>query len=160
MSGRRASRGFTLLEIIMTILILGLVAMMGVQFMNPSVSRTDVAINQLQVDAKLQLVLENMIQDANSSYYNNLSGFSTSIGGNGNTCTTYGNMGNGTPVSYYIANKQFVCPNSSTNAFDPSASSNQFLLVTIKPNATSGVSLTYIFSNTNNSPNNTNACGS
>lgn len=159
MNGRKASHGFTLVEIIMTILILGLVAMMGVQFFNPSVSRTRLIVDQLQVDANLQLVLENMIQDASSSYSKDMSGLNANIEATGSTGTTYGKTGNGV-VSYYIENKQFVCPNSSTSTFDVAASSNQFLLVTIKPSATSGVSLTYVFSNTSNSKTNANACGS
>ena len=130
---------------------------MAVSFFNTGVTRTDIAITQLQVDAKLQLVLENMIQDATYQFSNDLSGFSSKVGEIGSANTLYGNIGNGTLVSYYIANKQFVCPNTTGKTFDVAANSNQFLLVTIKPDASSGVSLTYIFSNSNSVVTNKNA---
>lgn len=153
--------GFTLVEIILTLVILGLVGMVGVSFFNSGVTRTDVAINQLQADAKLQLVLENMIQDANSYVVNNnLTGFydklTAGVDGSTGLSSTYGEGGGG---YYYIANKQFVCPNTTTYSFERAATAKQFLLVTIKPNSISGVSLTYIFG-TNNNSSNSNLCGS
>jgi prepilin-type N-terminal cleavage/methylation domain-containing protein len=150
-----ALRGFTLLEIILTLVILGIVAVMGASFFSKGVTRTDVAIEQLQADGQLQLVLENMIQDASTRWPSDLSGLSASIGAVGSSSTTYGNTGNGSPVSYYVADKQFVCPNATTNSF-AAANANQFLLVTIKANAASGVSLTYLFASSNP---NANACG-
>lgn len=153
--------GFTLVEIILTLVILGLVGMVGVSFFNSGVTRTDVAINQLQADAKLQLVLENMIQDASNKFSNNLSGLYSNIGAVGEACNTYGYAGNNTNISYYVATKQYVCPNATTKTFETVISSNQFLMVTIKPNASSGVSLSYVFSNSSaNNSANSNACGS
>jgi prepilin-type N-terminal cleavage/methylation domain-containing protein len=141
--------GFTLLEIIITLVILGLVAVMGTSFFTSGVTRTDVAIKQLQVDAKLQFVLENMIQDAKASYSNNLSGFAAklnnSVDASSGLSAEYGE-GN----YYYIENINFVCPNKTTYTFESVANANQFLLITIKPNMSSGVRLTYIF-NANNS---------
>lgn len=162
MRGRSRCIGFTLVEIILTLVILGLVAMMGVSFFNVGVTRTDVAINQLQVDAKLQLVLENMIQDANIYMVNNdLSGFYNKLTSSVDETTGLSSVyGDGSSDGYYyIANKQFVCPNATTYSFSPTTTAKQFLLVTIKPNASSGVSLTYVFGTSNNTTN-TNSCGS
>jgi len=139
--------GFTLLELVLTIVIFALVGIMAVSFFNKGVTRSDIPILQLQADASLQLILENMIQDANAS---GLGAINANVGTVGSTSTFYGNN-----TSYYVANKMYVCPDS-TNTFVQSTNTNQFLLVTIKPSATSGVSLSYIFGSTNNTAN---ACG-
>ena len=140
--------GFTLIEIIATIVLFGLVAVMAVSFFSSGVTRTDIPVTQLQADAHLQLVLENMIADtAPGATNSNLQTFNTSIGAIGSSPTTYGNG-----TSYYIANKAFVCPNAN-NGFEANASAYQFLLVTIKANANSGSSLSYLFSTNSASAN-------
>lgn len=134
--------GFTLLELIMTMVLFALVASMAVSYYSGGMSRTDVPVDQLAVDAKLQLVLENMIADwSNSPISQNLSLLSANIGSAGSTQSSYGS-GN----TYYIVDNKFVCPNAS-NVFVDSAV-NQFLLVTIKSNATTPLSLSYLFSST------------
>jgi len=143
--------GFTLLELVLTIVIFALVGIMAVSFFNKGVTRSDIPISQLQADASLQLVLENMIQDANAS---GLGAINANVGTVGSSSTFYGNN-TSHYISYYVANKMYVCPDS-TNTFVKSINTNQFLLVTIKPSATSGVSLSYIFGSTNNT---VNACG-
>lgn len=135
--------GFTLIEIIATIVLFGLVAVMAVSFFTSGVTRTDVPIAQLQADAQLQLVLENMIADtATGATNSNLQVFTNTLGAVNTAQSTYGNG-----VSYYIASKQFVCPNAS-NGFEANATAYQFLLVTIKSNVNSGTSLSYLFSST------------
>lgn len=134
-----AARGFTLLEIIMTFVLFGIVALMAVSYFGVGMTRTDIAKNQLQTDANLQLVMENMIADQANRYNSDLIGFNTALGSVGVSQSTYGSGTN-----YIITEKKFVCPEGS--AFIVNTNSNQFLLVTIKPNATSGVSLTYLFS--------------
>jgi len=96
-----------------------------------------------------------MIQGANSYESNaNMVGFNSSIEvDSSNMSNSYGG-GN----FYYVANKVFVCPDT-TNTFVAS-NKTQFLLVTIKPFASSGVSLSYVFGSTNNSVNSANYCGS
>ena len=129
--------GFTLLEVILTIVLFGIVAVMAVSFFNPSTTQTHVPVSQLQADAFLQLVMENMIADKEARFSNNLNGLCANIGSGGQTA--YGN-GSG----YYVVERRYVCPNGS-NVFVDSAA-NQFLLVTIATNATSGVRLSYLFS--------------
>jgi hypothetical protein len=101
----------------------------------------------------LQLVMENMIQDNNRNYPNNLSGFNTKLGNTG-TSSVYASGMTGNSASYYLDTKQFVCPSNYT--FTNSSNAYQFLQVTIKPSINSGVSLTYIFANNSN----VNSCGS
>lgn len=141
--------GFTLLELILTIVIFAVVGIMAVSFFNKGVTRTDIAVSQLSADAKLQLVLENMIQVAGHSV-NGIMDVNEHVGDVNSTNTYYGD-GN----SYFVANKMYVCPNTDTKTFEPSEK-KQFLLVTIKPSSASGVSLSYIFGA--NDVNTANAC--
>ncbi|WP_043634732.1 type II secretion system protein [Desulfovibrio sp. TomC] len=132
------AKGFTLLELIMTIVLFGIVSVMVVSFFNPATTRSDIPVKQLQVDAQLQLALENMIAEKNTStYVSNLNALQTSIG-SGNQST----YGGGT--NYYVLENRFVCLNG-TNTF-VNSSVNQYLLVTIAPTATSGSRLSYLFS--------------
>ena len=149
MSAKRAT-GFTLLELIMTIVLFAIVSVMVVSFFGAATTKTFFPVQQLQADATLQLTLENMIADKDAAFSSDLNGLSTKIS-TGNQ-TTYGNG-----TSYYVIDNHFVCPNA-TNVFVSSAV-NQFLLVTIASNATSGVHLSYLF-NVNSSAINCNAGGS
>ncbi|EHJ47443.1 hypothetical protein DFW101_1435 [Solidesulfovibrio carbinoliphilus subsp. oakridgensis] len=139
MKRTRAVGGFTLIEILLTFVLFGLVALMAVSYFGVGMTRTDIAKNQLQTDANLQLVMENMIADQTNRFNSNLVGFNTALGSVDVPQSTYGSGS-----SYLITEKIFVCPSGST--FVANADSNQFLLVTIKPDANSGVSLTYLFS--------------
>ncbi len=136
------SRGFTLIEVIATLVLLGILAAMAMAYFNVGVTRTDVPISQLQTDAALQQVLENMIQDYTKNYKANLDGLKTKIGAAGSTITTgYAPTGS----SYYVSVNKYV--KLSENAFvDDTGASPQYLLVTIKPSSSTGVSLTYLFS--------------
>lgn len=138
--------GFTLIEIIATIVLFGLVAVMGVSFFSSGVTRTDIPVTQLQADAHLQLVLENMIADKENSYSANgtaLKNFADALGSVNSSQSTYGSGRN-----YYLSEKRFVCPNVS-NSFQNNGTAYQFLLVTIKDNVNSGSSLSYLFSSNN-----------
>ncbi|MHC1791904.1 PulJ/GspJ family protein [Solidesulfovibrio sp.] len=140
--------GLTLIELVMTIVLFGLVAVMAVSFFSSGVTRTDIPITQLQADAQLQLVLENMIAYKDKTYNANsanLNGLSADIGAVGSSPSTFGSSG-----TYYVADNRFVCPNAS-NGFENSANTYQFLLVTIRSSASSGVSLSYLFSSNNES---------
>lgn len=135
----RASGGFTLLEVIMTFVLFAIVCTVAISYFSSGVTRTDIPVTQLQTDASLQLVLENMIADKKASYDTDLNGLSNALGTLNVSQSVYGSGTN-----YIVTQKYFVCP--SGNAFVANASSNQFLLVTIKPSVNSGVSLTYLFS--------------
>ena len=51
-------KGFTLLELIMTIVLFGIVSVMVVSFFNPATTKSYLPAQQLQTDAQLQLVLK------------------------------------------------------------------------------------------------------
>jgi len=138
---KRISRhnGFTLLELILTIVIFAIVGIMAVSFFHRGVTGTDIAVSQLQADAHLQLVLENMIQAAKA----NFSDIADNIPAANTTGTAFANNG-----SYFVAQKEYVCPNNTTNSFETSTK-KQFLLVTIRSSAASGVRLSYLFANEN-----------
>ncbi|WP_428565386.1 MAG: type II secretion system protein [Solidesulfovibrio sp. DCME] len=136
-----AEWGFTLLEVILTFVLFAIVATVAVSYFTKGITRTDIPVTQLQTDASLQLVLENMIADKTAVYNTNLTGFYSNLGTIDASQSVYGSGSN-----YIVTQKDFVCP--SSNAFVTNSNSNQFLLVTIKPSANSGVSLTYLFSST------------
>ena len=163
--------GFTLVELIVTLIIVAFIGMMAVSFFQRSVTQQDVAVTQLKADASLQLVLENMIQayGSTSRNSNDLINLSNAVGDVGESSNNFGKTGDANNViNYTVAAKDFVCPNSTTKTFDIDTNSHdQFLLLTIKDTKSPGVSLSYIFavdtmninsnnSNTNNS--NFNAC--
>ncbi len=129
--------GFTLLEIVMTIVLFSLVSVMALSFFNPSTTKTHIPVQQLQSDAFLQLVMENMIADKQANFANNLNGLCANV--NVGSQNTYGNGSN-----YYVVERRYVCPNASDVLVNSVI--NQFLLVTIAINASSGTRLTYLFS--------------
>ncbi|MEA4856796.1 type II secretion system protein [Solidesulfovibrio sp.] len=143
MKRRHCDWGFTLLEVIMTFVLFAIVGTVAVSYFTKGITRTDIPVTQLQTDASLQLVLENMIADktTNTTFNTNLVAFCSNLGTINATQNTYGSGSN-----YIVTQKDFVCP--SANTFVTNSNSNQFLLVTIKPSTTSGVSLTYLFSST------------
>jgi type II secretory pathway pseudopilin PulG len=145
MTHQRTVQGFTLLEVILTFVIFAIVCLVAVTTFNRGMTRTDIPVKQLQTDASLQLVLENMIADKTSSYQNDLVGFNATLDAVGSVASKYATGGGG---SYIISQKEFVCPVSG--AFVATAGTNQFLLVTVKPSNTSGISLTYLFNSSNN----------
>lgn len=132
--------GFTLLEVILTFVLFAIVCAMAVSFFSSGVTRTDIPMTQLQTDARLQLVLENMIADQQATFSTNLNGFNTRLGTIDVSQDTYGSGSN-----YVVTQKKYVCPGDH-NFVD--TTTNQFLLVTIKPDTNSGVSLTYLFNST------------
>ena len=145
MTRRHAAQGFTLLEVILTFVIFAIVCLVAVTAFNRGMTRTDIPVKQLQTDASLQLVLENMIADKTNSYSNNLVGFNTALGATDTVASKYATGGG---ESYIISQKEFVCPGSGN--FTATVGTNQFLLITIKPSSSSGVSLTYLFNSSNN----------
>lgn len=146
------SPGFTLLEIVMTFVLFGIVAAVAVSFFTTGVTRTDIPVRQLQTNASLQLVLENMIADKEKEYDSDLSGFSNKLGDTGQSLSTYGGG-----ATYILTDKRFVCPDG--NSFLNSTTANQFLLITVKTNASSSVNVTYLFKSTGTTNNCTNNSG-
>jgi Tfp pilus assembly protein FimT len=145
MTRLHVEQGFTLLEVIWTFVIFAIVCLVAVTAFNRGMTRTDIPVKQLQTDASLQLVLENMIADKTACYSMDLVGFNNVLGATNTVVTKYAAGGSG---SYIISQKEFVCPISGK--FTATSGTNQFLLVTIKPSSTSGVSLTYLFNSSNN----------
>ena len=148
MTRRHVEQGFTLLEVVLTFVIFAIVCLVAVTAFNRGMTRTDIPVKQLQTDASLQLVLENMISAKTASYSNDLVGFSAALGATNTVTSNYATGGGG---NYIISQKDFVCPGSGN--FAVTANTNQYLLVTIKPSSSSGVSLTYLFNSSNNTCN-------
>ena len=129
--------GFTLLEIILVVVLVGIVATMASTFVNKGLVRNDIPLTALQTEAELQGVMENMIQDfyANAIYYNDLKTFQSHIRAE-NLYATAG-------MTYYLAENQ--CKQLTGTTFQNDTTNCAYLYVTIKPSAASGVTLSYLF---------------
>ncbi|MEF3697949.1 type II secretion system protein [Desulfolutivibrio sp.] len=127
-------RGFSLIEIIITLVVLGLAGAMLATFMGPGITRSSDPLRALQNDASLQAVMENMIAAQEKTYPADLSGFSTSLGAVGATPTnTYG--------TYHVErnNECYLNGNVFTNGTGP------YLCVTISAPGQSGSKISYLF---------------
>lgn len=138
---RDRSLGFTLLEIIATLVVVGIVASLAVSFFGVGVTRSDVVMNQLGTDTALQQAMENIIQDYVKNYSSNLTGLKTKLGAAGTTSTVYAVSGK----SYYIQTNKYVML-SGTSFVDDTGTSQAYLLVTITPTSSQQNGLTYLFS--------------
>jgi len=134
---KKRTGGFTLLEIILVVVLVGIVATMASTFVNKGLVRNDIPLTALQTEAELQGVMENMIQDfyANAIYYNDLKTFQSHIRAE-NLYATAG-------MTYSLAENQ--CKQLGGTTFQNDATNCAYLYVTIKPSATSGVTLSYLF---------------
>ncbi|WP_176637306.1 type II secretion system protein [Desulfolutivibrio sulfoxidireducens] len=140
----RRARGFTLIEIIITLVILGIAAAMVAVFFGPGVTRSSDPIFALQNDADLQAVMENMIVAQKTSYSSDLSGFSSTIGAEGSDQTnSYGTNGAATITYHVDRNSMCSLPSGSTTFTDDA--SGTFLCVTISHPTQSGSKLSYLF---------------
>lgn len=138
MKNIRSCSGFTLLEVILTFIIVGIVATMVTTFVNKGLMRTDIPITALQTDAKLQLIMENIIQDFSSgtTYSTDLAAFKARVSTEGRYAAT--------GVSYVLSSATCMKLSGATFVQDTSGTC-AYLFVTIKPAASSGVTLSYLF---------------
>ena len=141
MKRRKQQLGFTLIEIIAILVVVGFVGIMTANFFNAGISKSNLANEQLQVEAALQQVMENMIQCFKVN--NALGGLLTS----GNACYvgTSGMDQSNYFGSYYLQAASYMSLDTTTRVFSVSGSVTNYVRVTIKPSASSGSSLTYIF---------------
>lgn len=136
---KRGRSGFTLLEIIVSLVLVSILASLAVSFFGAGVKRTDVPMTQLQTDSVLQATMENIIQDYKNKFTKDLPSLTNKIQSAGTTSSVYAPSG----ASYYVSENTYV--SLSGNAFTSSGTETNYLLVTIKPSSASGVSLTYLF---------------
>ncbi len=137
----RRARGFTLIEIIITLVVLGIAAAMVAVFFGPGVTRSSDPIFALQKDADLQAVMENMIQDQGDNY----SADKTALG---NFSTKVGTVGSDRDNDYgqYHVDRNSLCylPTGSTT-FTDDAVNGIYLCVTISHPSQSGSQISYLF---------------
>ena len=104
----RYRQGFTLLEIILTLVLIGIAAAMIVPYFQGGVSDSSVLVARQEAIFDLNGVMANMIADYEKNYTHDLSAFSAKIGPVGVVSSVYGDLGNGDMQSYLVTAKQFV----------------------------------------------------
>jgi len=140
---RPRPRGFTLIEIIITLVVLGIAGAMLATFMGPGITRSADPLLALQNDASLQAVMENMIADQQINFSANLSGFSTALGASGSDqSNTYGQ---------YHLDRNGMCDKDGSNLFIDNGA-GPYLCVTISALGQSGSKISYLFTATTASP--------
>jgi prepilin-type N-terminal cleavage/methylation domain-containing protein len=133
MRGSQASqKGFTLIEVIITLVLFGIMVTMLGPYLARSVSQSSTPLVNLANEVALQACMEDIIYNYNKLYTANLSGLQAYV-----TSKASGN--------YTIITNSFASINAS-NQFVVDGSSTSYLLVTIK-NLTTGEQLATIFSN-------------
>lgn len=130
--------GFSLIEIIVTLVIAGIAAAMLVPFFMSSVTESSLPMDRLGTDMNLQAVMENMIQDYRTNFATNLAGLKTKVETSG---AGYG--------SYVVVSSDMVKPNAS-NGFDVITNTDPaygyYYRLTIRPNVAGvNTNLTYLF---------------
>ena len=113
--GPRLQTGFTLLEIILTLVLIGIAAAMIVPYFQSGVTQSSSLVARQESIFDLNGVMANMIADYEAQYTQDISALSTKIGTVGSLSTVYGDLGNGHVVSYLVKSKQFVTIAGETN---------------------------------------------
>ncbi|WP_034644104.1 type II secretion system protein [Desulfovibrio inopinatus] len=147
--------GFTLLEIILTLVILGIAATTIVPFMGWKLMRSGDVESRLETDVALNQVMERMV-----AHYTDLMSSCSSLAtckarldelyGGSDSTDDIGSAGStvssGDYGTYYVQENKYVDYDKNTNTFVNGGTSSLYLLVIIKPDAASQLSLTYLFS--------------
>lgn len=141
-STTRRARGFSLIEIIITLVVLAIAGTMLATFMGPGVTRSSDPIFALQNDADLQMVMENMIADQKAHYSTNtaaLSTFSTTLVG------AVGSDQNNVYGEYHVERNSLCYLPSGSTTFTDDAANGTYLCVTISAPGQSGSKISYLF---------------
>lgn len=125
----RRRRGFTLIEIIITLVVLAIAGTMLAVFMGPGITKVSDPLTALQNDASLQMVMENMIADAQTQTLSAVQGRITA--------NYYG--------AYTIERNSMCFLDTATNTFVDNAVSGEYLCVTISQPGQSGSKISYLF---------------
>lgn len=121
-------RGFSLIEIIITLVVLAIAGAMLATFMGPGITRVADPLTALQNDASLQMVMENMIADARTQTLSTVQGRISS--------NYYG---------IYTVERNSMCSlDTATNTFENDVS-GLYLCVTISQPGQSGSKISYLF---------------
>ena len=128
--------GFTLIEIIITLVISGILGAMLYSYFAKSFTSGSSPVNYLKKAFRLQQTMENLVSDYRQNYLSNLNTLQTNIGAEGtNQNNTYG--------QYYVVNNHFIKFAGQVEAADDTGTNN-LLKVNIRNDP--GETLTVIFS--------------
>jgi prepilin-type N-terminal cleavage/methylation domain-containing protein len=130
--GLTSQKGFTLIEVIITLVLFGIMATMLGPYLARSVSQSSTPLVNLTREVALQASMENIIYNYNLSYTSNLAGLKSYVANNASG-------------KYSIVTNEYAKVNVS-NQFVVDASSSTYLLVSIK-SLTTSEQLTMVFSN-------------
>ena len=135
----RRARGFTLIEIIITLVVLAIAGTMLAVFMGPGITKVSDPLTALQNDASLQMVMENLIARASAT---DMATLKTEIGASGANQT---NDFSNNAFAYRVDRNSYCVLDSGTNTFTDSVSVTDYLCVTITLPNQSGSKISYLF---------------
>lgn len=130
---KNRGNGFTLIEIIITLVITAIFGAAMYSYFGTSITKSAVPLIRLQQSSQLQMVMENIVADYKKNYTSDLNGLQTKIG-SGNDYGQYTVVKNG--FIKFVSNSE-----QDATGSDPKS----LLKVTIKSSNT-GETLTVIFS--------------
>lgn len=139
---KNPNQGFTLIEIIITFVLMGIMATMFSTLFTNAFTESAQPSKTLKQDVDLTIVMEQLIANWNnigsSILQSDLETFKATVGSEGSTSTL-------DSIQYYVIDNHFVSYDSS-GAESTSASTTDYLKVTIRPNSsTNQQPLTYLF---------------
>lgn len=134
---RGVERGFTLIEIIITFVLIGIMAAMFSTFFTRAFTESSTPLVRLDEDFELAAVMENMIADFKSG--TNIAAISTAVGTAGSDqSNNYG--------AYKVVENQYISFDASGNEVASGSTPTSILKVTIQStSADNAQTLTYLF---------------
>lgn len=124
-SGKAALRGFTLIEVIVTILIVAVVGAMMYSVLGTSMTGSSLPVVRLQTSLALQRTMENMMADFRKNFAGDVAGLKNAIGTEGaNQNNAYG--------QYDVVHNRFIKFTGQSEDAWASGDPQDILKVTIK----------------------------